>query len=60
MSKKTHWKFLSSTQPEKMMSKEEKEKFRQEKRKEREYLFKIGLAIDRLPTEKVNFKKKNK
>ena len=55
MSKKSHWRFISSTEPEKLVSKEEKTQYHNEKDKIKKELFKIGMIIDRMPWEKKAF-----
>ena len=63
MSKKTKWIWVGSNEPNDLrnfVTDEEKTAHNAQKTKERRKLFKLGLALDKMPTNKPHFGKKVK
>ena len=57
MGKKSKWKVVAATDPYIMLSEEEKENYRKQKKEHERRMFKFGLALDRMPVNKPKFKK---
>ena len=57
MSKKTGWRWISSSDEYKLLSPEERVAYRKEKEKERKKAFKVYDKIKRMPIEKPKFNK---
>ncbi len=57
MSKKTKWQLVASSEDYKLMTEEEREDYRKDKRKKDEQAFKFGLYVDKMPVNRPKFKK---